>query len=416
MLRVHNGYRDNAAMQQLHRLLVEMSGIAHNDAAFTQGHVGGSCKTRILCHFFNHKAGKSSMAITKQNVMDALARVGMPDGGDLVSRDLIRAVQVNDGAVQFVIEAPTPEMAARMEPIRAAAEQLVRDLDGVTEARVALTAHGPAAKPAPPSLKIGGHPKPQEGPTKPSGVQRILAIGSGKGGVGKSTVSSNLAVALARQGRKVGLLDADIYGPSQPRMMGVNKRPASPDGKTIIPLHAHGVTLMSIGFMMEEGKAVVWRGPMLMGALQQMLGQVEWGELDVLLVDLPPGTGDVQLTLCTKSELTGAIVVSTPQDVALIDARKALDMFATLKTPVLGLIENMSMFVCPDCGSQHEIFGQGGVAAEADKMGVPLLGALPIDLETRLAGDGGTPVAAGEGPMADAYARIAEGLVKGGMA
>jgi ATP-binding protein involved in chromosome partitioning len=199
-------------------------------------------------------------------------------------------------------------------------------------------------------------------------------------------------------------------------MMGINKKPASPDGKTIIPLQAHGVTLMSIGFMMEEGKAVVWRGPMLMGALQQMLGQVEWGELDVLLVDLPPGTGDVQLTLCTKSELTGAIVVSTPQDVALIDARKALDMFGTLKTPVLGLIENMSMFVCPDCGSEHQIFGRGGVADEAEKIGVPLLGTLPIDLETRLAGDGGTPVAAGDSAMAKAYGQIAEGLIKGGMA
>lgn len=357
------------------------------------------------------------MPITKDQILATLRRIAMPDGGDLVSRDLIRAVQVKDDTVQFVIEAPSPELAARMEPVRAAAETAVQALSGVNVARVALTAHGPAAKPAaPPSLKIGGHPKPQEGPTKPTGVQRILAIGSGKGGVGKSTISSNLAVALAKQGRKVGLLDADIYGPSQPRMMGVNKRPASPDGKTIIPLKSHGVTLMSIGFMMEEGKAVVWRGPMLMGALQQMLGQVEWGELDVLLVDLPPGTGDVQLTLCTKSELTGAIVVSTPQDVALIDARKALDMFATLKTPVLGLIENMSMFVCPDCGSEHQIFGQGGVAAEAKKMGVPLLGTLPIDLETRLAGDGGTPIAVGDGPMAQAYARIAEGLIKGGMA
>jgi ATP-binding protein involved in chromosome partitioning len=357
------------------------------------------------------------MSITRDQILTALSRIAMPDGGDLVSRDLIRAVQIQDDAVQFVIEAPTPEIAARMEPVRAAAEAAVQALEGVRVARVALTAHGPAAKPAaPPSLKIGGHPKPQAGPTKPTGVQRILAIGSGKGGVGKSTVASNLAVALARQGRKVGLLDADIYGPSQPRMMGVNKRPASPDGKTIIPLTAHGVTVMSIGFMMEEGKAVIWRGPMLMGALQQMLGQVEWGELDVLIVDLPPGTGDVQLTLCTKSDLTGAIVVSTPQDVSLIDARKALDMFATLKTPVLGLIENMSMFVCPDCGAEHEIFGRGGVAAEAKKMGVPLLGALPIDLETRLAGDGGTPVAAGDGPMAQAYAQIAQGLIKGGMA
>ncbi|SDF44916.1 Mrp/NBP35 family ATP-binding protein [Sulfitobacter delicatus] len=354
------------------------------------------------------------MSVTKAEVEAALERVALPDGKSLLAHDLVRALTVDGDKVRFVIEAPNADVARQMAPLRDAAEQVVRDLPGVGDVSVALTAHGPAAKA--PSLKVGGHPKPQEGPMKPSGVKRILAIGSGKGGVGKSTVSSNLAVALAKAGRKVGLLDADIYGPSQPRMMGVNKRPASPDGKTIIPLQAHGVTLMSIGFMLEEGKAVVWRGPMLMGALQQMLGQVEWGELDVLLVDLPPGTGDVQLTLCTKSELSGAIVVSTPQDVALIDARKALDMFATLKTPVLGLIENMSMFVCPDCGSQHEIFGHGGVKAEAEKMGVPLLGSLPIDLETRLAGDSGTPVAAGEGPMAEAYARIAQGLIEGGMA
>ncbi|MEE4187733.1 MAG: Mrp/NBP35 family ATP-binding protein [Roseobacter sp.] len=357
------------------------------------------------------------MSVTKAEIEAALERVLLPDGRSLVAHDLIRALTVSEGTVRFVIEAPNPDVARQMEPLRDAAEKVVADLPGVTGASVALTAHGPAPqKPPAPSLKIGGHPKPQAGPTKPAGVKRILAIGSGKGGVGKSTVSSNLAVALARAGRKVGLLDADIYGPSQPRMMGINKRPASPDGKTIIPLHAHGVTLMSIGFMLDEAKAVVWRGPMLMGALQQMLGQVEWGELDVLLVDLPPGTGDVQLTLCTKSELTGTIVVSTPQDVALIDARKALDMFDTLKTPVLGLIENMSMFVCPDCGSEHQIFGQGGVAAEAERLGVPLLGALPIDLQTRLSGDAGTPIAAGSGAMADAYARIAQGLIRGGMA
>jgi len=358
------------------------------------------------------------MSVEKADIESTLARITLPDGRSLIAHDMVRALSVEDGVVRFVIEAPNADVARAMGQIRDAAEKLVSEMAGVKKATVALTAHGPASKSAtpPPSLKIGGHPKPQEGPTKPSGVQRIIAIGSGKGGVGKSTISTNLAVALAKQGRKVGLLDADIYGPSIPRMMGVNKRPASPDGKTIIPLSAHGVTLMSIGFMMEEGKATIWRGPMLMGALQQMLGQVEWGELDVLLVDLPPGTGDVQLTLCTKTELSGAIVVSTPQDVALIDARKALDMFATLKTPVLGLIENMSMFICPDCGSEHQIFGRGGVAAEAEKMNVPLLGTLPIDLETRLAGDGGTPVAAGDGPMAQAYARIAEGLIKGGMA
>ena len=353
----------------------------------------------------------------KSDILAALARVGLPDGGDLVSRDMVRALTVEGESVRFVIEAPDAATAARMEPIRQAAETAAAAVAGVSKVSVILTAHGPAPKPqAPPSLKVGRHPAPQAGPTKPAGVDRIIAIGSGKGGVGKSTVSSNLAVALAKQGRRVGLLDADIYGPSQPRMMGVSKRPASPDGKTIIPLRAHGVTMMSIGLMMDPDKAIVWRGPMLMGALQQMLGQVEWGELDVLLVDLPPGTGDVQLTLCQKSDLTGALVVSTPQDVALLDARKALDMFKTLNTPVLGLIENMSMFVCPDCGSQHAIFGQGGVQAEAEKIGAPFLGSLPIDLETRLAGDAGTPVAAGDGPMAEAYAALAKRFIDGGMA
>ena len=354
------------------------------------------------------------MSLTEDLVRAELARLVLPDGGDLVSRDMIRALSIESGDVRFVIEAPSPEVARQMEPLRKAAERIVSEMAGVATVSAALTAHGPS-KPAP-SLKIGGHPKPQAGPTRPSGVDRILAIGSGKGGVGKSTVSSNLAVALARQGRRVGLLDADIHGPSVPRMMGVSARPASPDGKTIEPLVAHGVTMMSIGLMLPEDKAVVWRGPMLMGALQQMLGQVAWGRLDVLIVDLPPGTGDVAMTLCQKSELTGAIVVSTPQDVALLDARKALDMFRTLKTPVLGLIENMSVFHCPHCGGESHIFGEGGVRREAEALGIPLLASLPIDLDTRLAGDGGIPVAAGSGAMADAYARLAEGLVRGGMA
>ena len=361
------------------------------------------------------------MSVSKDDVFAALQRIELPDGGTLVSRDMIRALSVEKDSVRFVIEAPSPEMARQMTVLRDAAERAMRALPGVRDVSVVLTAHqGAPAQKAPqgaaPSLKIGGHPTPQAGPMKPAGVDRIIAVASGKGGVGKSTVSSNLAVALAKQGRRVGLLDADIYGPSQPRMMGVSGRPSSPDGKIIEPLHAHGVTLMSIGFMIEEGKAVVWRGPMLMGALQQMLGQVNWGKLDVLIVDLPPGTGDVQLTLCQRSELTGALVVSTPQDVALIDARKAIDMFGMLKTPILGLIENMAAFICPTCGTEHHIFGHGGVKAEAERLGVPLLAQLPIDLDTRLAGDAGTPVAAGEGPMAEAYARLAQGLIKGGIA
>ncbi len=357
------------------------------------------------------------MSVKSDEILNALGRITLPDGGDLVSRDMIRALMIEADSVRFVIEAPDPAQAARMEPIRHAAEAMVRAMPGVANVSVVLTAHGPAHKaPVPPSLKVGRHPTPQAGPARVAGVDRILAIGSGKGGVGKSTVSSNLAVALAREGRRVGLLDADIYGPSQPRMMGVNKRPGSPDGKTIIPLQAHGVTMMSIGLMVDPDKAVVWRGPMLMGALQQMLGQVEWGALDVLIIDLPPGTGDVQLTLCQKTELTGAVVVSTPQDVALIDARKALDMFQTLNTPVLGLIENMSTFHCPNCGHESHIFGHGGVAAEAERIGVPLLGTLPIDLDTRLAGDAGTPIAAGDGPMADAYRVLARRLIDGGMA
>ena len=360
------------------------------------------------------------MSVTRDSVLGVLGGLSLPGGGSLVSRDLIRALVVEEGpagaTIRFVIEAATPDEARALAPVQAEAEAALKALPGVAQVGVVMTAHGPAKK-EPPKLQIGGHPTPQQGgPQRVSGVARIIAVASGKGGVGKSTVSSNLAVALARQGRKVGLLDADILGPSQAKMMGVSARPASPDGKTIEPPMAHGVKMMSLGLMLKEGEAVIWRGPMLMGALQQLLGQVNWGTLDVLIVDLPPGTGDVQLTLCQRTQLTGALVVSTPQDVALLDARKAIDMFAKLKTPILGLIENMSTYVCPNCGHEAHIFGHGGVAEEAAKLDLPFLGELPLALEVRVAGDAGTPIAAGDGPQAEAYAKLAHRLIAGGMA
>jgi ATP-binding protein involved in chromosome partitioning len=357
------------------------------------------------------------MPVSREDVLAVLSRIPTPGGGDLVGRDLIRALVIEGGTVRFVIEAPSPDEARTLGPVHQAAEAALKALPGVASVQVIITAHGPAAKPEPPNLKIGQHPTPhQGGPQRVSGIDRIIAVASGKGGVGKSTVSSNLAVALARAGRRVGLLDADIYGPSQPRMMGVTKRPASPDGKIIEPLHAHGVTMMSIGLMLKEDEAVIWRGPMIMGALQQLITQVAWGDLDVLIIDLPPGTGDIQLTLCQRTQLTGALVVSTPQDVALLDARKALDMFVKLKTPVLGLIENMSTYICPNCGHEAHIFGHGGVAAEARKLGLPFLGELPLNIDVRLAGDSGTPIAATDSPLAEPYLRLAERLIAGGMA
>ncbi|MCA2010067.1 Mrp/NBP35 family ATP-binding protein [Pararhodobacter sp. CCB-MM2] len=358
---------------------------------------------------------------TRDDILATLGRIALPQGGTLVSADLVRALVVDGGVVRFVIEAENPDAARALEPVRAEAERAVAAMAGVDKVSVAMTAHGPAPKQAPhshshaapqgeaPSLKIGRHPT--AGPSEVPGVKRIIAVGSGKGGVGKSTVSANLAVALAREGWKVGLVDADIYGPSQPRMMGVTKKPASPDGKTIIPPVAHGVRVISIGMMLPEDQALIWRGPMLMGALQQLMTQVAWGDLDALVIDMPPGTGDVQMTLCQKFPVTGAIVVSTPQDVALLDARRALNAFEVLKTPVLGLIENMSTFICPNCGHEEHIFGDGGVAREAEKLNLPFLGSLPLAVEVRLAGDGGLPVAATDSPNAEAYRRMAKGLI-----
>lgn len=353
-------------------------------------------------------------APTRDDILAALHAVRMPDGRrSIVEADVIRALAIEGDRVRFVLEV-TPAEGASMEPVRAAAAAAAAAVPGVAHVSALLTAHAPA----PSAPKIGRHPTPQAGgPAAVPGVKRILAIASGKGGVGKSTLSANLAVALARAGKAVGLLDADIYGPSQPRMMGVSDRPQSPDGTTILPLRAHGVTLMSIGLMLKEGEAVVWRGPMLMGALQQLMGQVAWGALDVLVVDLPPGTGDVQLTLAQRYQMAGAIVVSTPQDVALLDARKAIDMFDKTHVPVLGLVENMSAYICPNCGHEAHIFGHGGTRAEAARRGLPFLGEVPLDLAVRVAGDSGTPIVAAhpDSREALAFTAIAERLIAGGI-
>jgi ATP-binding protein involved in chromosome partitioning len=352
---------------------------------------------------------------TRETVLEALKGVSDPrSGDDLVAAGIVRALTVANGAVRFVMEID-PARAKSYEPVRAEAETRVRAIEGVSEVSVVLTAHSAPAPP--PDLKIGRRGE-AAGPEKVPGIDRILAIASGKGGVGKSTVAANLACALAAEGRRVGLLDADVYGPSQPRMLGVSGRPSSPDGKTILPMRNHGVTMMSIGLMTNEDQAVVWRGPMLMGALQQMLTQVQWGALDVLIVDLPPGTGDVQMTLAQKARVDGVIIVSTPQDVALMDARKGIDMFNQLKTPIIGMIENMSTHICSQCGHEEHVFGHGGVAREAEKLGVPLLAEIPLHLDIRLAADGGAPIVVSkpQATQAQAFRAVARKLVEQGLA
>lgn len=344
----------------------------------------------------------------RDQILAALKTVPTEGDGDIVSMGWVKALTVDNGAVRFVLEAPAGDRA-RLQALHDAAENAVSALGFVTAVSVVMTAH--STPEAPPDLKPKATPK---GPQKIPGVARIIAIASGKGGVGKSTLSANLAVALACEGKRVGLLDADVFGPSQPRMLGVSGRPASPDGKTILPLRNHGVTLMSIGLMTNENEAVVWRGPMLIGALQQMLTQVQWGALDVLIVDLPPGTGDVQMTLAQKAEVDGAIIVSTPQDVALLDARKGIDMFNKLGTPILGMVENMSYQVCSHCGEVEHPFGHGGVAEEAAKLGVPLLAELPLHVDIRVASDSGAPIVVSkpDSPQAQAFRTLAQRLIK----
>ncbi len=342
-------------------------------------------------------------AITEQQIRDALSRVGDPDrGADIVSLGMVSGIVIRDGNVAFAIEVE-PERGARLEPLRKAAEKAVEALPDVLSVTAVLTAqaapHGHGA--APPAAGHGhahGRPGPGQQPAaRPQrgavpGVAAIVAVASGKGGVGKSTVAANLALALKANGLRVGVLDADIYGPSMPRMLGISGRPSSPNGKRLTPLENYGVRCMSMGFLVPEDRPMIWRGPMVMSALQQMLREVDWAPLDIMVVDMPPGTGDAQLTMAQQVPLAGAVIVSTPQDIALLDARKGLNMFRQVEVPVLGIVENMSYFLCPHCGGRSEIFSHGGARREAEKLGTEFLGEVPLDLEIRETSDEGRPI------------------------
>jgi ATP-binding protein involved in chromosome partitioning len=334
--------------------------------------------------------------------MRLLRQVRGPDGRDLVAAGLVDSVSVSDGAVHVALRTGRAQLAP-MEAAGREVEAALRASPGVHQAAVVLTSHkqATAAPAGPPAAEkflrdIGA----------------VVAVASGKGGVGKSTVAVNLAVALAQTGRSVGLIDADIHGPSLPRMLGVRRKPALRD-KTMIPIEAYGLRCMSIGFLVPEDQAMVWRGPMVMGALTQILGQTDWGALDVMVVDMPPGTGDAQLTLSQRVDLRGAVIVSTPQDIALLDARRGVAMFEKVGVPILGVVENMSFFSCPHCGARTDIFGHGGAEAEAAKMGVPFLGAVPLLADVRAAGDAGLPVVVGapDSAAAVAFRAIASGVM-----
>jgi ATP-binding protein involved in chromosome partitioning len=345
-----------------------------------------------------------------------------PRGVALTHANVLSEIAVTDGKVFFSINVDAAEARA-WETVRAQAETAVRAIPGVTTAMIALTAERrPAAAPPPPHRHAGGvppasaHRPPQGGPSPMArqaeipGIAAVIAVASGKGGVGKSTTALNLALGLRDLGLRVGLLDADIYGPSVPRLTGIRQKPALNDDKKMIPIVRFGLAIMSIGFLVEEDTAMIWRGPMVMSAITQMLRDVAWGRLDVLVVDMPPGTGDAQLTLAQNVPLKGAIIISTPQDLSLIDARRGLAMFKKVNVPVLGIVENMSYFQCPNCGTRSDIFGHGGARLEAEKLGVPFLGEVPLHMSIRATSDAGTPVVDSEpdGPHAAVYRAIGQ--------
>jgi ATP-binding protein involved in chromosome partitioning len=364
------------------------------------------------------------LTVTQQQVLDSLAKIKSPRGVALANANVLSAINAADGKVFFSINVDAAEARA-WESVRAEAEAAVRAIPGVTTVMVALTAERKAgAAPPPPPTPSRGAPgvqpvhahKPPQGGQSPMarqseipGVAAVIAVASGKGGVGKSTTALNLALGLRDLGLKVGLLDADIYGPSVPRLTGLHEKPALNDERKMIPLRRFGLAIMSIGFLVEEETAMIWRGPMVMSAVTQMLRDVAWGTLDVLVVDMPPGTGDAQLTLAQNVPLKGAVIVSTPQDLSLIDARRGLAMFKKVNVPVLGIVENMSYFQCPHCGTKSDIFGHGGARHEAEKLGVPFLGEIPLHMAIRATSDAGTPVVDSEpdGPHAAIYRAVA---------
>jgi ATP-binding protein involved in chromosome partitioning len=367
------------------------------------------------------------MAVEKTDVLTALARVKSPEGAALPATGKLSDVIVTDGKVFFSITVDAA-LVPSWEPVRKAAEAAVRAVPGVISAMVALTGEraagpraptgGPAARPspaAPPGARPHGRQPAGQQPAVP-GVEAIIAVASGKGGVGKSTTAVNLALGLRDLGLKVGVLDADIYGPSVPKLLAIRGKPQTIGGTRLRPMDGYGLKVMSIGFLIEEETPMIWRGPMVMSALTQMLREVEWGTLDVMVVDMPPGTGDAQLTMAQQVPLKGAVIVSTPQDLALIDARRGIGMFRRVNVPVLGIVENMSYFQCPECGTRADIFGHGGARHEAERQGVPFLGEVPLHIEIREKSDAGLPVVATDpdGAHAKTYreiaARVRDGL------